>query len=298
MSTRVVGSLILLAVLWGSAFPGIKVGLEGLSAGHLTLVRHLVASACFVPFLIFTKRRLLPERRDVPMFFLLGLLGYFIYHTALNYGELNVSAGAASLIIATAPAITAIVAYFFLDERLPLLGWLGIAVSFVGVALIVVGDSGSVGINGYALLILLSAISAAFYSVLQKPLFQRYRAVEVVAFATWAGTLPMFIFLPNLVGDVTSAGALPLLAAVYIGVVPSAVAYTLYSYAISEASVTLVATFLYLVPVFSILFSWVLIGEIPTWLTLAGGGVAIVGIVMVNRSRHGRRAKAAQSAAD
>ena len=273
-------------------------GLEGLSAGHLTLVRHLVASACFVPFLIFTKRKLLPERRDVPMFFLLGLLGYFIYHTALNYGELNVSAGAASLIIATAPAITAIVAYFFLDDRLPLLGWVGIAVSFIGVALIVVGDSSSVGINGYALLILLSAISAAFYSVLQKPLFQRYRAVEVVAFATWAGTLPMFIFLPNLVGDVASAGAFPLLAAVYIGVVPSAVAYTLYSYAISEASVTLVAAFLYLVPVFSILFSWVLIGEVPTWLTLVGGGVAIVGIVMVNRSRHGRLAKAPQSAAD
>ena len=298
MSTRVVGTLILLAVLWGSAFPGIKVGLEGLSAGHLTLVRHLVASACFVPFLIFTKRRLLPERRDVPMFFLLGLLGYFIYHTALNYGELNVSAGAASLIIATAPAITAIVAYFFLNERLPLLGWLGIAVSFVGVALIVVGDSSSVGVNGYALLILLSAISAAFYSVLQKPLFQRYQAVEVVAFATWAGTLPMLVFAPNLVGDVASAGALPLLAALYIGVVPSAIAYTLYSYAISEASVTLVAAFLYLVPVFSILFSWVLIGELPTWLTLAGGGVAIVGIVMVNRSRHGRSAKAAQSAAD
>ena len=61
-------NLFVLAVLWGSAFPGIKLGLAGLSAPNLTLLRFAVASLCFVLYLRATGKRLLPERRDVPRF--------------------------------------------------------------------------------------------------------------------------------------------------------------------------------------------------------------------------------------
>ena len=304
MSRRVLLSLLLLAVLWGSAFPLIKVGLEGFSAAHLTLGRFLVASLCFAPYLALTGKRLLPARRDLPMFFLLGLLGVTIYHLALNYGELYVTAGAASLIIATAPAITAVVAFFMLGDRLPPLGWGGIVVSFLGVALIVWGEEAAFGFNPYALLILLSSVTTAFYFVLQKPLFARYKAVEVTAFATWAGSLPLLVFLPGFPAAVAGAALEPFWATVYIGVFPAAVAYAIFSYALSQAPVTLVTTFLYTVPVFSLLFSWLFIGEVPSWVTLAGGAVAIVGIVMVNRSRRPARilarekGKAAEVAAE
>jgi drug/metabolite transporter (DMT)-like permease len=90
-------NLFILAVLWGSAFPGIKLGLSGLSAANLTLLRFAVASLCFLLFLLVTGKRLWPERRDVPSFFLIGFLGITVYHLALNYGELHVSAGAASV---------------------------------------------------------------------------------------------------------------------------------------------------------------------------------------------------------
>lgn len=272
-------------MLWGSAFPLIKVGLEGFSAANLTLLRFLVASASFFPYLLVTRRRLFPARRDVPYFFLLGLLGITIYHLALNYGELYVSAGAASLIIATAPAITAVVAFFLLGERLPPLGWLGILISFVGVTLIALGDDPQLGFNPYALLILVSAVVTAFFAVLQKPMLARYRAVEVTAFATWAGTVPLLIFLPTLPADLATAGPGPLWAAIYIGLFPAAVAYALFAHALSQAPVTLVTAFLYSVPVFSLLFSWLLIGEVPGWLTLIGGAVAIGGIVVVNTAR-------------
>lgn len=278
-------SLIALAVLWGSAFPLIKVGLEGLTAANLTLARFLVASVCFVPYLRLTKRRLLPDRQDMPYFMLLGLLGITIYHLALNYGELYVTAGAASLIIATAPALTAIVAYFLIGDRLPALGWLGIAISFAGVTLIVLGDDPNIGFNPYALLILLSSVVTAFFAVLQKRMFVKYKAVEVTAFATWAGTLPLLVFLPGLPRDVASAGLEPLLATLYIGIFPAAVAYALFAYALSQAPVTLVTAYLYTVPVFSLLFSWWFIGEVPTYLTLLGGLIAIAGIVIVNRAK-------------
>ncbi|MGL4609930.1 MAG: DMT family transporter [Trueperaceae bacterium] len=277
--------LLTQAILWGSAFAGIKVGLESLDAGHLTLLRHLVASLCFIPFLFFTKSKLFPKWRDVPFFFLIGFLGYSVYHTALNYGELNVSAGTASLIIATAPAFTAIVAYFLLDDKLPTLGWVGIFLSFAGVVLIVLGDNPELGFNLYALLVLLSAFVTAFYATLQRPLFKTYKPIEVTAFATWAGTLPMFIFWPGFVEGLSNAAPASVWAGVYMGTFPSAIAYTLFAYAISKLPVTSVSSFLYSVPVFGLFFSWLLLNEIPTPLTVLGGLIAIAGIFVVNRSR-------------
>src|SRR5690554_2750340 len=109
-------------ILWGTAFPMIKIALTDLSPPHLTLLRHLVASAAFVPLLLAFRARLAPKRADVPFFMLLGVVGYTVYHLALNFGQTQVSAGAASLIIATAPAITALLAVFMLGERLPEIG--------------------------------------------------------------------------------------------------------------------------------------------------------------------------------
>lgn len=282
MSLAALSALLVLAVLWGSAFPMIKLGLDGLSAPHLTLARHLVAAAAFVPFLALTRRRMWPERRDLAFFGLLGFVGIAVYHLALNVGELRVSAGAASLIIATAPAITAIFAYLLDGERLPGIGWLGSGISFVGVALIVLGDGSGLGVNPFALLVLLSAIVTSLFFVLQRRLFVRYRPVEVTAFATWAGTVPLLLFLPGLAADVADAPSAALLATGYIGVFPSAVAYTLLAFALSLAPVTQVTAFLYSVPVFSLFFSFLFLGEVPTPLTLVGGAVAIAGIVVVN----------------
>ena len=294
MTPAAFASLFILAVLWGSAFPAIKIGLDGLSVPHLTLVRHLVASACFLPVLLLLRRRALPALRDVPVFFAMGFLGIFVYHTALNFGELRVSAGATSLIIASAPAITALLAWVFRGERLPALGWAGSAMSFLGVALIVVGDSRDIGLDPYALFVLVSAVATSFYFILQKPMFDRYRAVEVTAWATWAGTVPMLLFLPGLGGALGSVEPSALLAAVYLGVFPSAVAYTLFAFALSLAPVTLVTAYLYSVPVFSLLFSWWVLGEVPSLLTLIGGAVAIGGIAVVNvaKQRVARRERA------
>lgn len=281
--------LLALAAIWGSAFPMIKLGLEGFSAPHLTLLRHLVASAAFAVVILALPGRKLPRRADLGQFMVLGLLGFFVYHLALNFGELRVSAGAASLIIATAPAITAVVAAFLLADRLPPLGWVGSAVAFSGVFLIVVGD-GELGFDAYALLILLSAVATAFFAVLQKRMFDRYKAVEVAAFATWAGTLPMLIFLPGFAPALVAAPASAVWATVYNGVFPSAAAYTLFALALSRAPVTLVTAFLYMVPVFALSSSWLLLGEVPSALTLVGGLVAILGIVLVNVAKQRKSA--------
>ncbi|MFN2323288.1 MAG: DMT family transporter [Trueperaceae bacterium] len=285
MSPGTLVALGFLVVLWASAFPAIKIGLEGYGPAHLTLLRHTVASVAFVPFLLAFRRRMWPDRRDVPVFVGLGVVGMTTYHLGLNFGEVHVSAGATSLIIATAPALTALVAWRLTGDRLPALGWVGSAVSFAGVALIVLGD-GAVGrLHPAAALILMSALATAFFAVLQRPMLVRYRPLEVTAFVTWGGTLPLLAFVPGVAAAVLDAPATSTWAVVHLGVVPSAIAYTLFAIALSRAPAPIVTSFLYLVPVVALLLSWWWLGEVPSSLTVVGGAVAVAGLVLVQRSK-------------
>lgn len=281
----IIVAVIFLVIFWASAFIGIKIALEGLTPGHLSLLRFLIASATLLPVLLVMKARLIPKPKDIPYFFMLGALGISIYHTALNFGELGVSAGAAALILATVPALSAILARFILKDRLPVLAWFGIVISFFGVVLIAIGDSASFGLNVFALLVMVSAVVAAFANVLQKPMFKHYSAIEVSAYMTWSGTLLLLIFLPGLSADIATATMRPLLATIYIGVFSAAIANALFTYILSKIPVGQATSYLYAIPVTSLVIAWLVLGEIPSQLTALGGAIALVGIVIVNEAR-------------
>lgn len=141
MEPRALGAALLTLLFWASAFAAIRAGLEGLEPGHLVLLRFLVAGALLLLYALL--RGLPPPRReDLPRLFLLGFLGITVYHTALVYGELTVSAGAASLLIATGPVFTALLSYFLLGERLRPLGVFGFALAFFGALVLALGEGG------------------------------------------------------------------------------------------------------------------------------------------------------------
>ena len=151
-----------------SAFPGISAGLEGNSPGHLALLRFLTASLVLALYAALSRMRL-PEFRDLPAVALAGFLAFSAYNVLLGYGQTSVPAGTASLLVATIPAFAALWAVAFLKERLGAGGWAGVAVSFLGVALISFGEGEGFGVAPGALLVLLAALSASVYFALQKP---------------------------------------------------------------------------------------------------------------------------------
>ena len=268
-------------VFWASAFAGIRAALRSYSPGHLVLSRFLVASMVMFCYALAVKMKL-PEKRDVPGIMLLGFLGVTVYHTTLTFGEQTVTAGAASLLIATSPIFTAVFAALLLGERLKWLGWVGIGISFLGAILVALGESDHLQLEPGAFLVLLAAFSTSLYFVYQKKYLVRYSAIQMATFTIWAGTFFMLVFSLNLFSTIKQASFQDTLAVIYLGVFPAAIAYISWMVVLSSISASRAASFLYLSPVLALLIAWLWLKEIPVILSLSGGLLSLAGVLLVN----------------
>ncbi len=267
--------------LWASSYSAIRVGLEVFGPGQVALARLTVASLTLAFYALAVRMRL-PDVRDLPVVLLSGFMAFGVYHVALNYGQITVSAGAASLLISTAPIFTALWAKIFLGERLRAWGWVGFVIGLLGATLVSVGEGKRFGLDSGALLVLLAAICVSVYFVLQKPYLEQYGALPFTTYAIWVGTLVSLVFFPDLVAQAGAAPAGALLSMLYLGVFPTALGYVTYAYAFSRLPASRAVSFLYLIPVMAYLIAWIWLGEVPAPLSVVGGGIALSGVAIVN----------------
>ena len=281
----VLAAALTTVVLWASAFVGIRAAGQDLSAGALTLARLLVGSVA-LGLLAHARgaTRLLPPRTDLPRLLIVGVLWFGVYNVALNEGERHVDAGTAAMLVNVGPVLIAVLAGVVLREGFPRTLLAGCAIAFAGAVLIGIAtsDEGLTPSAGVALC-LLAALTYAIAVVAQKPLLERSSPLTVTWLACLIGAACCLPFAPQLVSETGGASAESLAWTAYLGLFPTALAFTTWAYALSRTSAGRMGATTYLVPPLATLMGWAYFGETPPGLALAGGALCLAGAALARR---------------
>ena len=282
------GTLALVAmavtvVLWASAFVVIRDLGTDVDAGPLTLGRLVVGSiALGIPLLV--RRTPWPARRHWPRLIGIGVLWFGVYNVALNAAEQRVDAGTAAMLVNVAPVLLAVLAGLSLGEGFPRPLLIGSAIGFGGVVVIAVATSTSADADVWGVVLcVLAAVAYAVAVVLQKPLLGTLSALQVTWVACTVGAVACLPFAPGLVRDLGAAGPGALGGTLYLGIFPTAVAFTTWAYALARTDAGRLGATTYLVPPIAVLLGWLLLDEVPPPLALLGGALCLVGVGVTRR---------------
>ena len=269
--------------LWGSAFVGIRAASPSFSPGALALGR-LVVSGLILGAVALIRRERLPARRDLILIAVYGVLWLAVYSATLNAAERTVDAGTAAMLINTGPILIAVLAGLFLHEGFPRGLFMGSLIAFAGCVMIGFAKTQSAGgaSLGIALLIV-AAVAYAIAVVVQKPVLARVAPFQVTWIGVMAGAIALLPFAPTLAGEVTRAGAPAIAWMVYLGAFPTALGFATWTFALRRTSAGRMGSLTYLIPLVAIFLGWVLLGESPPGLALAGGALCVAGVYLARR---------------
>jgi drug/metabolite transporter (DMT)-like permease len=280
----VLGAALTTVTLWASAFVGIRAAGEDLTAGALTLARLLVGSVA-LGALVLVRRQRLPPRADLPRLVACGVLWFGVYNLALNQAERHVDAGTAAMLVNVGPVIIAVLAGIVLKEGFPRTLVAGCAIAFAGAVVIGAATSDGLTPSVGALLCLLAAVTYAIAVVAQKPLLTRTSPLTITWLACLIGTVCCLPFGPQLAHEATRASTQTMAWTVYLGLFPTAIAFTTWAYALSHTTAGRMGATTYLVPPLATLMGWAYFDETPPILALAGGVLCLAGAALARRGR-------------
>jgi drug/metabolite transporter (DMT)-like permease len=280
-STRVVLAGIGVVVLWASAFPAIRAASPELGALGLSIVRLAVAAVALL-LLALLRRVRMPSPRDLLLIAGAAFFGMTAYQLLLNTGELYVPAGTTSIIVAAAPLVSAGIAALAFRERLSAIRLAGSAVAIGGVLVVCIARAG-LSVNAAVWIVVAAMVVQGIYHPLSRLLLRRYTALEVATYVMVVGTVLTVPLVPLGWHQILTAGAGAWIGAVYLGVLPSAVGFVLWGYAVARLPVVTSTSLLYLVPAVAVLISFLWLGEVPLPAELIGGAVIVLGVIAISQ---------------
>ena len=279
-------AVYLTVLIWGSTFLVTKLVLGQIGPLQLTGLRFLIAFMGLAPLAARQGFRWIDVFR--PRYIAFGLTGTTLYYAFQNVGMTLTSVSSTVLILSIVPALTAVLALFFLNEKLDHIQLLGIGLVTVGVILIALGSGdGRAGASVVLgnLMIFGSALSWAIYTIQGRKMVGDRPALVMTAASTAAGAL---LLLPFVVWEISRIGLPHLsvsgwLGVLYLGLAASGLTMYLWNYALQTLTASVASTYINLVPVVGLTGAF-LLGEIPPALQLAGGALALVGVWLSSRS--------------
>jgi drug/metabolite transporter (DMT)-like permease len=229
----------------------------------------------------------LPSRDDLrqvgPALLLCGLLWFGGYFIALNAAERRVDAGTAAMLVNVGPILIAVLAGLLLREGFPRALFAGCAVAFAGVIAIGVASSSRGATTAGVLLCLAAAAAYSGGVVAQKVVLRRVSVPATMFLCCAIGALACAPFAPQLAGELADATGGAISWVVYLGVFPTAIAFTTWGFALARTDAGRLAATTYLVPPISVLLGWLWLGESPAALAYLGGALALAGVAVSRR---------------
>lgn len=287
LSTKSLGAMLLLALMWGLSIPITKLGLSTIPPMTFTALRFMVA----VPLFMFLARRELRLPKEaIPSVIGLGVMGITLGNVAQSYGVQGASASVATILSATIPIFMVTLAAIRFKQPVTLVQWSGLAAAFFGIALVAVGSGSGVDdmsrttVAGVVWM-LVSALGIASYYIWSAELTNRYGLMPIAAWNMLVGLLTVLPLAGwEMTGQPIEITVQALAAIAYLGVMVTVAGLILWLYLLKVVPARVAASVQYLQPVFGITVSAFLFGDrlgLPfgagVVLVLAGLGLAASG---------------------
>ena len=295
-------SLLGAALIWGFVPTSTRHVVQTLTPGNILLARFMVGALAAV-ILIWLFRTPMPPRELIPRAIFLGLLGQLGFNVPLAYGIQHVEAGTVALISGMSSVFMAALAVPLLGERLQARVVVGLMLALAGSVLVTVMSGGELSLTRDqafgSMLILLSAILWAVYSVIVKPWLGKIPPTSIPMLGSIAG-LPLMIpigasGLFSGLGDLAWTGWL---GVAQFTITASVIAPILWAVGLQRGEASRAGLYLYLTPLFGVIASALLLDESITPGTIAGGGLIVAGVALATLPAMGRRRTLEPRAAD
>ena len=273
---------VIVAVIWGMTFLSIKVALREFGPMSLSLFRFVVASILLALLMVITRVEFRVAWRDVPLLSLSSIVGVTLYFYFENNGIMRLTASESSLIIGAIPVVTLLVEILLFRTRPPMLVVVGIILSFVGVALIVLrSESATSSPLGY-LFMVGAVLSWVAYGFITKPLSGRYPMLTITFWQMVIGAIGSIPFAAMEHQVWTGLSTTALLNAAFLGILGSALGYWLYIIVLEHLGPGRSSVFINLIPVVSVAASYVILGERLGPLQLVGAAIVVTGVYLAS----------------
>lgn len=280
------------AVLWGSGFVGSKLAVHEVPATVAAMFRFLFGAIFLFSFLKILEKKIRVNRKQLAQLSLLGMVGIGGYNLLFFWGLTVATASDSSMIIpTTTPILTVLVSFLFLKEQLRLKQTLGLFLAILGSFVFFWGIFGHGTLDLNRLLgdfaFIGSAASWVFFTMFGNRIFHQMDILVSNAYATLAGAVFLFFCaIPDLPKvDWGHLGTSFWITQIYLGIFPSGLGNWFYSIGVKTIGSTRASVFMYLVPVFGLLLSILILGETITFLQVLGGIFMITGVWFVNQKK-------------
>jgi drug/metabolite transporter (DMT)-like permease len=289
-SFRVYGAVVLSMIFWSFSFIWFKEANVWFKPITIVFLRLVAAVVILTTYLLITRRFMKIRKEDRKLFFFLALFEPFFYFLGESHGLTYVSPTTCSVIISTIPVIATIGAWLFFRERLRILNYAGIILSFLGIIAFVINRDGSLTFSSAGLAFLgLAVISAVGYNLILSRLVGAYSPVYIVNVQNVLGAIMFLpVFLITDLKDIhqglfTFRSLLPVLE---LSLFASCGAFILFAFSVRHMGISKANVFTNCIPVFTALFSFILFREKLSLQQIGGMVIVITGLFLSQANGH------------